>query len=45
MYLLEYINKILEKIVINELLRIYEKKSLLYYRQIGARKNKNFIDR
>ena len=29
-YLLEYIKKILEKIVANELLRICEEKSLLY---------------
>ena len=42
--LLKYIDKILKKVVINELLRIYEKKSLLYFRQMGARKNKNVID-
>ena len=36
--------KILEKIVINELLKIYEKRSLLYSRQINARKKKNTID-
>ena len=42
--LLEYINKILEKIVINELLRIYEEKALLYSGQMGARKNKSTID-
>ena len=29
-YLLEYIGKILEKVIANELSRIYEKKSLLY---------------
>ena len=43
-YLLEYIEKILEKIIANELLRIYEKKSLLYSEQINIRKNKSAID-
>ena len=43
-YLLEYISKILKKIVINELLRICEEKALLYPGQMGARKNKNAID-
>ena len=37
-------SKILKKVIINELLRIYEKKSLLYSRQMGAKKNKNAID-
>ena len=37
-------NKILKKIIINELLKIFEKRALLYFRQIGAKKNKNIID-
>ena len=43
-YLLEYIDKILEKVVINELLRICEERSLLYLRQMGARKNRSAVD-
>ena len=43
-YLLEYINKILKKVVINELSRIYEKKSLLYFEQMGVRKKKSAVD-
>ena len=43
-YLLEYIGKILKKIIINELLRIYEERSLLYFRQMGVRKNNNIIN-
>ena len=36
--------KILEKVVINELSRICEKRTLLYPRQIGAKKNRSIID-
>ena len=43
-YLLEYIGKILEKVVANELLKIYEKRSLLYPGQINIKKNKNVVD-
>ena len=43
-YLLEYIGKILEKIVANELSRISEKKSLLYFGQMGIRKNRSVIN-
>ena len=43
-YVLKYINKILKKIVMNELLRIYEERSLLHPKQMGAKKNKNIID-
>ena len=43
-YLLEYIEKILEKVIANELSRIYEKRSLFYVKQIGARKNRSAID-
>ena len=42
--LLECMGKILEKVVINELLRICEERSLLHPRQMGARKNKSVID-
>ena len=42
--LLEYIKKILKKIIANELSRIYEKKSLLYPGQINIRKNKSAIN-
>ena len=36
--------KILKKIIINELLRIYEKKTLLHPGQIDVRKNRSIID-
>ena len=37
-------NKILKKIVINELLRICEERSLLHPKQMGARKNRSAVD-
>ena len=43
-YLLEYIRKILEKVVANKLSRIYEERSLLYVKQINIKKNKSAID-
>ena len=36
--------KILEKVVTNELLKICEKRSLLYPQQIDARKNRSVVD-
>ena len=42
--LLEYMGKILEKVVANELLRICEERSLLYPGQMGVRKNRSAVD-
>ena len=42
--LLECMGKILEKVVINELLRICEERALLYSGQMGAKKNRSTID-
>ena len=42
--LLEYIGKILEKVIANELSRICEKKSLLHFEQINTKKNRNVIN-
>ena len=36
--------KILEKVVANELSRIYEKRSLLHPEQINTRKNRSVVD-
>ena len=36
--------KILEKVIINELLRICEERALLHFGQMGVRKNRNAID-
>ena len=42
--LLEYMRKILEKIVANELSRIYEERSFLYFGQISIRKNRSVVN-
>ena len=36
--------KVLEKVVTNELSRLYKERSLLHPGQIGARKNKSAVD-
>ena len=36
--------KVFEKVVVNELLRLYEERLLLYPGQMGARKNKSVVD-